>query len=447
MQRENKFPKILILFYTDEMMASMMILLILTQQLIGMQTNKSAVLAVKQDLIMMRPTEFENIYGEKCTNGSDKNYLTTRYQDSLNQNHSYAEFCFTSEESKVIVFDKHDSNETYAIRATCPRFEQNSIVLDYARTFRDCNIDTMKRMLVTFQQDMSELYEKHDDLLSIYLALLCVCLRIVITNCQTSMVPELTNRILNMILARLTGIEAADNEAPYEGIRLVQKINDLAQMVQDKIFITALITMIIMILITFIPIRIIATRGNSIFRNTCGVISKLCEIQRFFIINVFNFPLDNPTIMNWNNLWRYINESWWQTKRTPDEMAIQMTRARIFESPCLSCAPLNVNERAIAKAQNTQDKIMASEEVKTRIGITVNQREADNLPTWPNCWSRLLLKTLVRLFNLTSALFAVLYIISWINDITIINAAETMILLIKNRKPVFKDWLNNINTM
>lgn len=412
-----------------------------------MQINNTAALAIKQDTSLMRPFEFDNLYGAKCANGSDKSYLTERYEDSLKKNHSYTEFCFKSDDSKVIIFDKLNSNETYGLRATCPSFEPNHIVLDYAKTFRDCNLDTMKRMLVTFQQDMSELYDQHDNLLSVYLALLCVCLRIITTNCQSTMAPELTNRILNMILARLTGVEATDSEAPYEGQQLVKDINDKAQLTQNKIFTTAWTTLISFVLLTFVPIRIIATRGNSKFRNTVGVISKLCEIYRFIVSSAINFPLDNPTITNWSTMWNYIFESWWQTERTPSEMAIQMTRARIFESPCLSCAPLNANEKAVAKVQNTQDKIMASQEVKNRIGITFKPEEIERLAKWPNSFSRLMMKTLYRIFNLTLATYVILYITSRVNDITISDAAETMIQLIKNRKPVFKNWLNNIDTM
>ena len=402
-------------------------------------------LSIIQDTTMMRPFEFDTAYGNKCTNGFNKTYLTERYEDSLNDSHVYSEFCVTSETSKIIVFDRNQ-NMTYGLRATCPKFQHNHIIIEYVKTFKNCQIDTMQTMLVTFQNDIAELYDDHNELLAIYIALLCMCLRIISTKCQSTLRPELTNRVLNMVLARLTGIEPNNSDAPYEGKQLVIKINEDAQRIQNKLFNTALATLVWITFLTLIPIRTIATRGNSIPRNCCGIIAKLCEIFRFMLIQIVNFPLDNPTVMNWHKLWTYIRESWWQTSRTPSQMAIQMCRSRIFESPCLSCSPLNTNEIAIARTQDTQDNIMASAEVKERIGIVVKPDEMEQVAKWPKSCSRSFMKLIVRMITITFSIFITFIIISKINNISLGEAAETMILLIRNRRPDFTNWLDNFNT-
>jgi len=60
-------------------------------------------LSIIQDTTMMRPFEFDTTYGNKCTNGFNKTYLTERYEDSLNDSHVYSEFCVTSDTSKIII--------------------------------------------------------------------------------------------------------------------------------------------------------------------------------------------------------------------------------------------------------------------------------------------------------------------------------------------------------
>ena len=104
---------------------------------------------------------------------------------------------------------------------------------------------------------------------------------------------------------------------------------------------------------------------------------------------------------------------------------------------------MNANEKAIARALNIQDNIMASDEVKQRIGIIVRPDEVEQIAQWPKSCSRSFMKLIVRMTTLNLSIFITFVIISKMNNISLEEAAETMILLIMNRRPDFTNWLDN----